>query len=213
MHPLVSCIMPCSRPDDLKQAILLFIAQDYPNKELLILMDGEGYTLNTSIEHRIHQWGVPGLTIGAKRNHLCQYAHGDIIFHLDSDDYYAPDWISTCVPLMDEYDLIGMNKAYFYNPQTRIGKYYDAKNRQPYCLGATMCYRKAMWEKNKFNEHVAYGEDAMFCGNAGRIGNHNYIDGFTALIHGNNTCSHNAFVSMPIVPRENIPYVRRYQQV
>lgn len=186
MAELVSCIMPCSRPDDLIRAIPLFVAQDYPNKELLILMDDEGYTKDTSIENRIHQWGIPSMVLGSKRNHLCEHAHGDIILHLDSDDFYASDWITKSVAALQGADMTGLTSGWFYKPHTNLWRYDYPKKAQPYVLGATMCYWKRTWERNRF-KNVASGEDAFFCANAGRIKPHEYITGFMAMRHGANT--------------------------
>lgn len=205
----VTCIMPCSRPDDLPRAIEQFIAQDYKKAELCILMDEQNYTKDTSIKNRIYQWGMPG-SIGFKRNHLCHFAKGDIIIHMDSDDYYAPDWITRSITALGDNDMTGLRHGYFYNTATGIGKYYHTNTPQPYVLGATMCYRKRIWEANPFPENVQFGEDAAFMAHAGRVVNHDYIDGFAAIIHGNNTCSHMAFQTMKVVDRNIIPYVKRY---
>lgn len=195
ISPKVSVIIPCSRPDEVPQILELYHAQDYPNKEVII---------NTA-----------DLTIGAKRNALCYSATGDIIIHFDSDDYYTPDWISRSVKALidSKADLTGLKDAYFYNTQTYIGKLYQYSMHPLYCVGATMCYWKKTWERNKFNEHVKTGEDAIFAANSGIIHNHDYIDGFTATIHGQNTCSHIAFQTMRIVPPNKIPYVKRQSQL
>lgn len=170
----VSCITPSTRDrahfnERIKQ---IFDSQDYPEKEhLLWLNDG---------------------TIGSKRNKCIEAAQGEIILHMDSDDLYAPDWISKSVEALvnSKASLIGLRTAYFLQPGKQLWEYrYNAG--QPYAIGATFCYWRYMWENNKFRD-ISEGDDLYFLGNAGIIKNHDYQTGFTAIIHGANTCSHKA---------------------
>lgn len=181
--------MPCNRPEDLPAAIEIYKSQDYPNKELLILMDSEGYTKDTDIEHNVYQWGLPKLTTGAKRNHLCEFAKGDIIVHMDSDDFYAPDWITYSVNalLNSKADLVGLDTAIFRNLNTNQRFQYIYKTGQVFILGATMCYWRKTWERSKFPDKIQ-GEDAEFCATSGVAMPHGYINGFEASIHPKNTC-------------------------
>lgn len=188
--PMVTCIMPCNRPEDLPKAIELYKAQDYPSKmELLILMDTEGYTKDTDNEAGIYQWGIPNMNIGQKRNHLCTMARGEIIVHMDSDDHYASDWVSYSVNslLNTKADLTGLETAVFRNLQTGAKYQYIWKSGQVYILGGTMAYYRKTWERHPFKE-VAAGEETDFITNAGRVMPHGYISGFEASIHPKNTC-------------------------
>lgn len=181
--------MPCNRPEDLPQAIQLFKNQDYPNKELLILMDVEGHTKDTDMENHVYQWGIPGMNVGQKRNHLCQMARGEIIVHLDSDDIYAKDWISHSVNtlLNSKADLTGLDTGIFRNVQTGQRWQYIFKPGQPFILGATMAYWRKTWQRSPFPE-IKAGEDGHFTVNAGLALPHGYVSGFEATIHPKNTC-------------------------
>lgn len=201
----VTCIMPCSRNQDLPRAIDVFLSQDYKDKELLIGLDSlEGNDLSYLPEDSNVFTFYEGVkeTIGAKRNRLCGAAKGDIIMHQDSDDYYAPDWITRSVQALGNNDMTGLNRAYFASKDKAW--IYEYRGSQPYCIGASMCYRKSMWERNKFIPS-SYGEDTIFCGNAGRIKPHKYIGGFVAGIHDKNTASHNALKYMREVPFDDLP--------
>lgn len=125
-------------------------------------------------------------SVGFKRNYLCDNAKGDIIIHADSDDIYAPDWITKSVEhlINTKSDLAGLSHANFTDGVNSWR--YTYRWAQPYILGATMCYWRKTWERNKFPDKNV-GEDASFCANAGIITPHYYIDGFTATIHPNNT--------------------------
>jgi glycosyltransferase involved in cell wall biosynthesis len=182
--------MPCNRPEDLPQAIQLFINQDYPGKkELLILMDEQGYTKDTDNENNVYQWGIPGMNVGQKRNHLCQMARGEIIIHMDSDDVYAKDWISHSVNALQntKADMTGLDTGIFRNLETGERWQYIWKPGQPYIMGATMAYWRKTWERAPFKE-LKDSEDAAFCASAGLILPHGYVSGFEASIHPKNTC-------------------------
>lgn len=167
-YVLVTVITPTTldREQFNESIIQQFNAQDYPNKE--------------------HLFSTSDLTIGDKRNMLCSLAKGRIIIHMDSDDIYAPDWITKSVNALinSGAQLTGLSTAKFTDGTNNWQYIY--KSPQPYILGATMCYYKSMWEQNKFKD-INVGEDAMFCANAGLILPHDYIDGFTATIHPGNT--------------------------
>jgi glycosyltransferase involved in cell wall biosynthesis len=143
-------------------------AQDYPN----------------IVEHVFH-YGKG--TIGEKRNRCNEIAIGDIIVHMDSDDYYATDWVSKCVKLLQDnptVDIIGLSQFY------ATGNFkYVGSNNSKIVWGATMAYRKTFWESNKF-KNIQVGEDYFFCKNANVLINP-YIDGFLASIHSGNTSPKN----------------------
>lgn len=189
-YPKVSVIMPCCRPENLPQAIQLFINQDYVGeRELLILMDVEGYTKDTDMGNNVYQWGIPNLNTGQKRNHLCQMARGEVIVHQDDDDIYAKDWISHSVNtlLNTKADLTGLDTGIFRNVQTGQRWQYIFKSGQPFIMGGTMAYWRKTWERSPFPE-IKAGEDAHFTVNAGLALPHGYVSGFEATIHPKNTC-------------------------
>lgn len=137
-----------------------------------------------------HLFDYSPYTIGDKRNNLCEHATGDIIVHFDSDDYYAPDWISKSVQhlLSQNADITGLSSIYFYRYNTHVWEWRNI-SKQPILAGATFCYWRKIWQRNPFKS-VNSGEDTKFCTNAGRISPHDYNTGFLATIHGNNTASH-----------------------
>ena len=174
--PLVSVIIPTT-PDraEYNQSILnQYLAQDYPNKEVLI-DDKEG-------------------TVGAKRNRLCEQAKGEIILHMDSDDWYKPTWISESVDALQRSGahITGLSTLYFFDKANDAMFKYDYGEYGPcWVAGATMCYWKSFWEQNKFVE-INVGEDNSFVWGYGgaltpKVHSHTYIDGFLSLLHKGNT--------------------------
>jgi hypothetical protein len=134
-----------------------------------------------------HLFDYSDSVIGTKRNNLANTAIGDIIVHMDSDDYYAYDWVSKCVQELQQSptaDIVGLSQFYATG-----GYKYVGSNSSKIVWGATMAYRKTFWERNKFADmHI--GEDYMFCKKANTYINP-YIDGFLATIHSGNTSPKN----------------------
>lgn len=165
-------------------------------------MDVEGYTKDTDPENRIWQWGTQGLTIGAKRNELIEFARGEIICHFDDDDWYAPDYISKAVShlIQSGGKITGLDEAYFYRPGDNRMWLFKKAFKHAYVIGSGMCYYRSEWEKRKFVNKNS-GEDLEFQVNPGQIKPHGYIDGFMAMIHKRNTASHKQLGQMtPVNP-------------
>lgn len=182
--PLVTIITPLSRNHDLPKVIANYLRQDYPNKELCIFND-DGRTDYMNVEQRIWAWGEAGRSIGYKRNELCRLANGDIIVMLDSDDFFAPNYISLAVEQLKSCNVTGMNKAFFYKPHTNLYK-YEYKGNQPYVLESGMAFHRSVWDKNKFTD-TNNGEGLKFLTNAGRISPIKDMDCFCAMLHDQNT--------------------------
>ena len=179
-QPLVSVIIP-STPDRVgfnKAILKQHHAQIYPNKEL-IFDTGSGL-------------------IGVKRNQLCEKSAGKIIAHMDSDDLYAPDWISQSVAalLFSKADIVGLSTLNFYDQDNDLTWEYNYHaalgygSGLPWVAGATMCYWKSFWEKSKFQE-INIGEDNQWVWGTNGITpvvyNHGHTDLFMASIHSSNT--------------------------
>ncbi|MBB5637823.1 glycosyltransferase involved in cell wall biosynthesis [Pedobacter cryoconitis] len=197
-QPLVSCIMPtANRQKYISFALNYFLAQDYPNRELVIIDDG-----NESIVHLLpddkrikYFYTKPLGTIGVKRNFACNKAKGEIIMHWDDDDWYANDWISKQVYFLSnsEADICGIEHTHFFSPVTDTLWMGTAMNRnnpsnpEQWINGATLAYWKSFWLTHPFKD-LQTGEDDHFITKSGaRVFAHDYIDGFIAVLHSRNT--------------------------
>lgn len=159
----------------LERTIALFKAQDYPNKELIVIPGGG--------------------TIGEKRNRGCADANGEIILHMDDDDYYSPDYISKSVQFLQESkaDVTGLSSAYFYSEGLNRGylwQYAGDVKAMPYVCEATMCYYKRVWERRPFR-NIQTGEGMYFLAHLPNIIPHNHRNSFVAYLHNSNTSSQN----------------------
>jgi glycosyltransferase involved in cell wall biosynthesis len=146
-------------------SIALFEAQDYPNKELLVLDDGEdavadlaGGRPGVNYEHLARP-----LKLGAKRNLACQMVGGGLIAHWDDDDWYAPWRLGYQVAglLRSGLELSGSDQATYYNPWRRQAWRYSHPDRVPWLSGNSLLFTRQYWERNRFAD-VEMGEDALF---------------------------------------------------
>lgn len=95
--PKVTCAMPTyNRRGFVERSIRLFLAQDYPNKELVIVDDGEDEVSDlVPPGSPVHYLRLPRrISIGEKRNLVAQDTDGDLLMQWDDDDWYGPTRIS-----------------------------------------------------------------------------------------------------------------------
>lgn len=198
MSTLISCITPCHRVGDYDNLIGNFVRQSYPNRELIVVLDWgmpviEGDRIRCVFIHR-------GASIGAKRNAAVNVSKGDIIAHLDSDDWYGSGWLDQMYSQLTAFgcNVTGLDTAIFDADGTEY--VYEYEGVMPYVLGATMVYFRKAWETNQFKD-ISEGEDAHWLGGAGRcisaIRAPKVWD-FRARITGDNTCSHKALKTMKL---------------
>ena len=191
--PLVSCIMPtANRRRFVPRAIDYFLRQDYPNRELVILDDGTDSIEDLVPDHpsiryiRLDRRA----TVGAKRNLACEHSQGEIIAHWDDDDWQAPHRLSYQVEALVRTgaDVCGVSTLLFYDLQSgRAWRYTYPPGGRAWLSGNTLCYRRSLWERNRFSDRNV-GEDALFVwsGAAKRIEtlpDHTFHVG---IIHGGN---------------------------
>ena len=212
-QPLVSCIMPTgNRPQFLRYAIDYFLQQDYQNSELIILDDGTESSQSFIPEDpRIRYFYYDYVQLlGTKRNFCCEQAKGEIIIHLDDDDWYENDWISREVDALmsSGADITGLSDInFFLNSSNQHWEYKDDRSGKPWVYGATLAYYKSFWEKNKFHE-MNLGEDNSFIWNSNaKIYSHDYTDGYLGLIHRENAGI------IPFESPRNKPQVARWVKV
>jgi glycosyltransferase involved in cell wall biosynthesis len=190
--PLVSCLMPTkNRRHFVPQAIVYYQRQDYSNRELLILDDGDdpvGDLIPDDPTIRYVRLDRP-YRLGPKRNLACQLARGEILAHWDDDDWYAPWRLSHQVSGMQEQgvELSGSPRALFLELGSgRAWRYdYPAMGR-PWLNGASLCYARTLWDRIKF-EDVEQGEDALFAWSISTFNPHMPDpELLVGLIHGSN---------------------------
>lgn len=190
----VTCIMPTAdRRRFVPAAIQLFLEQDYENKELLVVDDGADRVDDLIPRHRqIRYMQLPQRAkLGTKRNLACEAARGEIIVHWDDDDWNAPWRLRYQVEALerDRLDLCGLDRVMFVDGAAgRAWEFVQPQVAVPWICGATLCYRKAFWQRNPFPD-IHLGEDSRFIFSArgaavGVLEDNRF---FVARIHGANS--------------------------
>jgi O-antigen biosynthesis protein len=207
----VSCIMPTkNRAHLIGMAIQCFLEQDYADRELVILDNGDDGTENLiPADARIRYSKVDGeRTTGEMRNLCCELAQGEIICHWDSDDWCAPTRISEQVKrLLDSgKQVTGYCSVLFWDLNGSKGYRYFSEPH--FTLGTTQCYFRKYWEKHRF-VHKKVGEDSDFGHKAHRAKELTTADAralIVCLAHDENTSAKplNSTIYMP-VQRDSIP--------
>jgi glycosyltransferase involved in cell wall biosynthesis len=183
-----------NRESFIHNAIHHFLKQDYINKELIIVDDGIKSVENLIPQHNSIKYfrlnKIIKCSVGEKRNLACEKTNGEIIVHLDDDDWYAANWITESVNALQQNNasICGLAELYFRSPSlNKCWKFTYPSTSKPWVAGATMCYKKDLWRKHPFKKMLV-GEDDNFIWNCGeKVFAHNYTNGFIATIHPENT--------------------------
>lgn len=157
-NPSVTCLcLTKDRREWLPKAIDYFLAQDYPNRELLIVADKlEDYDGLVPQDGRIRVIETGHRTVGEKRNIGCAHTDADLIAIADDDEYSAPGRLSSQVAHLVSSDkaLTGYNAMKFTD-----GKdwwlYTGAKD---FAIATSMLFKRLFWNDYKF-QHVQCGQD------------------------------------------------------
>lgn len=161
--PLVSCVMPTyGRPDYVMESIFLFLEQDYPNKELIILNDCPG---------QLFEGDLPGVravnmdcrfgTLGEKRNATIEHASGRIIMVWDDDDIYMPWRLTFSV------DEMRRSKAPIYRAERYWGYWDDGELHDNHASFEWMnhsltAFTRSLWDNCGRYPHQNVREDRQF---------------------------------------------------
>ena len=192
--PLVSCIMPTAgRRAWVPHALDYFARQDYPDRELLVLDDGDDRVEDlVPDDPRIRYVGLDErLVLGTKRNRACELARGEIVVHWDDDDWHAPHRLSYQVEQLERHGaaVCGIRRVLYVDPARHAAWRYDhLGSSQSWVAGNALAYRRSVWEEQRFPA-VQVGEDSRFL--AGRraarplvLEDHRFLVG---VVHAGNT--------------------------
>lgn len=168
--PLVSAVMPTgNRPNYVKHAIEMFMAQSWPEKELIILDDSPyPHQLPLIYDRRIRHIRLYDKTpLGLKHDMGVSLAMGEYICHWDDDDWFAPNRIERQVKALDDNkaDVCGFLRDLVFFTDGRWGRVVGHTNDIVDWAGnAGMAYSKyhfhdgtAMFRRRVMREIVRYG--------------------------------------------------------
>ena len=161
---LVSAIMPTAgRPQMAAEAVAMWRAQTWPEKELVIVDNRYSPSFRRSVVGPgIVYQSETSMSIGAKRNLACGLASGEIICHWDSDDIYAPDRIEDQVKRLTETgaEVTGYCPMLFVDERGQRWQYFTPDTS--YAPGTSLMYRKSYWRRHPFGAQMKTGEDLKF---------------------------------------------------
>jgi hypothetical protein len=191
---LVSCIMPTAdRRNFVPQAIRCFLAQDYAERELVILDDGADSVADLVPEDsRIHYVRASQKQkLGAKRNECIKLCRGTLITHWDDDDWSAPHRISYQVQTLmrEQAEVCGLRQMLFYDRTTSQNWLYTyPETGRQWLAGGSLLYTRGFWQRNPFPD-VQVGEDTRFIWSRShpRIAVAPDFEFYIATIHSANT--------------------------
>lgn len=209
---LVSAIMPTrGRQAWAQQALECFLAQTWPDKELVIVDDEDDPSFPAGVDrpHVVHFYHTTRLPIPVKRNMAGRIALGEILMHFDSDDWSAPERMADQVQRLKDSGkaMTAYSAMLFYvEPNGPALKYHGLPE---YGIGTSLCYRRSWWQNHPFNETLKDCEDNEAMRAAFRANQVTSTDAgalMVARVHSSNTSPKNiAAAQYRPVPLESIP--------
>ena len=192
-------------------ALHSFLAQDWPEKELIIIDDGDDCVADVVASMATatllyHYHRLPKRqSIGDKLNLACKLARGDILVRFDDDDWSAPGRITDQVNRLGKFSISGYNSMIFWDQASRQANRYISSSPF-YSLGTALCFTRAYWQTHPFT--CGRSEDAIFIQPARNVRDIACVDAgdmMVARIHGSNTVNHSSKSHWPKVPLANMP--------
>jgi GT2 family glycosyltransferase len=186
MQPLVSIIVPTYRREKLLcETIGYLLAQDYSNRELLIVDQSSNHEPETaqyldSIAGQIRYFHLAQPNLPAARNFGIRQSQGELIVFLDDDMVIGTDLISRLVETFSAPEVWGATGFVLSPGESDPGKYGQymrfvsditefKEGRIGDFIGCLMSFRRQLFDKiGYFDEWIgtqlmAAGEDFEFC--------------------------------------------------
>lgn len=212
---MVSAIMPTrGRREYAALTVRDFLAQTWPEKELLILDDPDKPSFETSPESLSpsikYMMADKKRTIADKRNILCKAASASIIVHFDSDDWSAPTRMERQMELFMEdrkKSVCGFRRMYFW--QVAANQAWVYNGTPDYVLGTSLMFRRSWWAHNQWDTRFKIGSDNVFVNTAWRAHQLTVItpvtDQMVSRNHADNTNSRRYGTRWKKVDRTELP--------
>ncbi|GAB5554778.1 MAG: hypothetical protein Sapg2KO_43690 [Saprospiraceae bacterium] len=189
--PLVSCLLVTkNRFQQAKKAIHCFLAQSYPNRELIIIDDGLDTQLRNWVEElkedQVHFFHLPaeGKKLGVLRNLSREYAQGAYIAQWDDDDFSHSNRLLFQMIMIVKFNLDGctLQREQLWFPKKQKLAYSNRRLWE----GAMVCSNEklpAYHERKRGEETDAVTHLAL----NGTIALLDFPELYTYCFHGSNT--------------------------
>jgi glycosyltransferase involved in cell wall biosynthesis len=158
-------------------------------KELIVCDDSEKHSVffQQLFDPTIRYIHCKNMTLGDKRNYLNACTNGDVIVHLDDDDYYEPDYAQHMLQRLRGHNLARLSRFRIFDE--RDGSWYDCNTLDPstgklvgpkwnsinipawlsrsstalrFGYGFSYVYQKLLWMHVPFNKSLTIREDVDF---------------------------------------------------
>jgi len=195
--PLVSVILTTrDRPRFLQIALACYQHQTYPERELIVVDDGDQAPASEAAISAVGGRLVrvpPGTPLGTKLNHGVREARGSLCQKMDDDDWYAPRFVETMVAaLLASQESVCRPTVAFLMPFLffEVAPWEIRASVDDNIPGATLLFDRADWEERPFRA-VPRDEDVWFVLDQLRAGRTllpvNAVETFLAVRHRGST--------------------------
>lgn len=156
-EPLVSVILTTrDRPGFLRFALTCYERQTYPNRELIVVDDGDRFPVDpdlvATVGGRVVRAPV-GTPIGSKLNLGLDAARGVLCQKMDDDDWYGPAYVETMVTkLLESWREACRPTIAFVTPFLffDVARWEIRRSLDRNVPGATLFFRRADWVLHRF---------------------------------------------------------------
>ena len=232
--PLISVIVPVYNAElYLAKCVESILAQQVPDLELVLVDDGSkdnsleicrAFAANDS---RVKLVTKPNGGVSSARNVGLDNATGEWITFVDSDDWLSDDALSTCLPYMEEFEIIRFATldifadGHTHKRRLRYAKDWDEAFRQVVghrtMIGvAGTLYRRHIFEEHniRFDTGIIYGEDWLALATAmqycSRVKTLNELYGYIYNRYNESSCSNTLNIEKFI---QSLVVVRRLREM
>lgn len=178
---MVSIIMCTMRPSFMENIFDNYERQDLEEKQLIIILNRDDMDIalwrNKAKGYKnVCVYQIPEkFHLGTCLNYGIEKADDDIIAKFDDDDYYAPCYLNEAVNALSERSasIIGKSTSFIYFEAQKALMIFRNGNERKYrrhVKGGSLVFRKAVWDKVKFPEHIEAQSDVHFIRNCSREG-------------------------------------------
>jgi glycosyltransferase involved in cell wall biosynthesis len=152
---MVSSILPTrDRPRFFRQALRYFERQSYPNRELVVVDDGENPVGKwCEGRERVRYLRLERVTpLGTKMNLGIERARGSILVKTDDDDYYHPEFLGAAAARLRQGKSDRQMVAWDCFLVLVAGEEELRFSGHGWAAGGTLCFSRRLWERAPFRD-------------------------------------------------------------
>jgi len=187
-----------NRPHFTENILRNFLRQDYHQNKMELIIGDDGECKMEDLIPKVNNIKYikfDNISLGEKRNKLCENAKGDIIVFMDDDDFYPIDKVSECVKVLSNsnYLVTGSSIMFvFYTKHNVIYKFGPYGKYHSTC--GTLAFKKKYIDDNKFPD-VNKAEEKQFLKNfRNPLLQMNPYKSILVIAHDNNTVDKYQFI-------------------